>query len=672
MGYNVLKELWAFRSSVIFWFVPIAACPLPIYFGVAEPEFYRQAACAYVVIIMAFYWMFEVVPLAITALIPLILYPVMGVQKSGDVSKNYLKDTNVLFLGGLMVAVAIEHVNLHKRIALRVLLLVGSQPRWLMLGFMLATAFLSMWISNTATTAMMTPIGAAVLAELFKEEDDQAKEVKGESNQAVELDAIDAEDAPPVYDNVVAGNGETVTPDQEKEMPVVITEKESSRRKSVQKGMMLCIAYAANIGGTATLTGTPPNLIVSEQMEIIFPDSPGIDFATWFFFAAPGMAITLFLAWLWLSSIYVGCSCAGDCACCGQKKRGGAEDVIRKAYNELGPVSFAEGAVIFHFVLLVFLWFFRDLKFVDLGKKQAGWTYFFTPGYVTDATATMMVAFALFMFPSRPPRFMCCRSKDELSTQTDSQLLQKDLNTLEEWQSKWLMQFNPEKCYIMHITNKRTPHATSYQFCGQALATTKIHPYLGVTLTSGLKWDEEKPGPVPGLLDWPTVHTKMPWHIVLLLGGGFALADGVEKSGLSAWLGQQFSKLAGIEGWTMCLIVCIGVAAFTEVASNVTATSIFIPILAQMARGVCVNPYFLMVPAGIAASFAFMLPVATPPNAIVFSYGGIKVSDMVKTGFLMNLTSLLVLMVMINTLGVPIYDINTFPSWANDTSTPCF
>ncbi|XP_019646632.1 PREDICTED: solute carrier family 13 member 2-like [Branchiostoma belcheri] len=596
MGYNVLKELWAFRSSVIFWFVPIAACPLPIYFGVAEPEFYRVTACAYVVIIMAFYWMFEVVPLAVTALIPLILYPVMGVQKSGDVSKNYLKDTNVLFLGGLMVAVAIEHVNLHKRIALRVLLLVGSQPRWLMLGFMLATAFLSMWISNTATTAMMTPIGAAVLAELFKEEDQPAKEVKGESNQAVELDTIDVEDMPPEYDSLAAENGDAITPDQEKEMPVVITEKESSRRKSVQKGMMLCIAYAANIGGTATLTGTPPNLIVSEQMEIIFPDSPGIDFATWFFFAAPGMVITLFLAWLWLSSIYVGCSCAGDCACCGQKKRGGAEDVIRKAYNELGPISFAEGAVIFHFVLLVFLWFFRDLKFVDLGKKQAGWTYFFTPGYVTDATATMMVAFALFVFPSRPPRFLCCRSKD----------------------------------------------------------------------------DEEKPGPVPGLLDWPTVHTKMPWHIVLLLGGGFALADGVEKSGLSAWLGQQFSKLAGIEGWTMCLIVCIGVAAFTEVASNVTATSIFIPILAQMARGVCVNPYFLMVPAGIAASFAFMLPVATPPNAIVFSYGGIKVSDMVKTGFLMNLTSLLVLMVMINTLGVPIYDINTFPSWANDTSTPCF
>ncbi|KAI8504940.1 Solute carrier 13, partial [Branchiostoma belcheri] len=396
--------------------------------------------------------------------------------------------------------------------------------------------------------------------------------------------------------NVAAENGEVVTPNPENEMPdvitdkempvVTITEKESSRRQSMQKGMMLCIAYAANIGGTATLTGTGPNLIVSEQMEIIFPDGPGIDFATWFFFAAPGMVITLFLAWLWLSTIFVGCSCAGDCACCGQKKRGGAEDVIRKAYNELGPVSFAEGAVIFHFVLLVFLWFFRELKFVDLGEKQAGWTYFFTPGYVTDATAAMIVAFALFVFPSRPPRFMCCRSKD----------------------------------------------------------------------------DEEKPGPVPGLLDWPTVHTKMPWHIVLLLGGGFALADG--KSGLSAWLGQQFSKLEGIEPWVITMIVCIGVATFTEVASNVTATSIFIPILAQMARGVCMNPYFLMVPAGIAASFAFMLPVATPPNAIVFSYGGIKVSDMVKTGFLMNLTSLLVLMVMINTLGVPIYGINEFPSWA--------
>ncbi|XP_066301737.1 solute carrier family 13 member 2-like [Branchiostoma lanceolatum] len=592
MGYNVLKELWAFRRSVIFWFIPIAASPLPIYFGVAEKDFYKEAACAYVVIIMAFYWMFEVVPLAVTALIPLILYPVMGVQPSGDVSKNYLKDTNVLFLGGLMVAVAIEHVNLHKRIALRVLLVVGSQPRWLMLGFMLATAFLSMWISNTATTAMMTPIGAAVLAELFKEEDDQAAEedtirkVRGESNGGLELETIDVEGQTHVYD-AIANENATKEHNEDEEKPEV-KEKVSSRRQSMQKGLMLCIAYAANIGGTATLTGTSPNLIVSEQMEILFPGSGGVDFLQWFTFAAPGMVITLFLAWLWLSTLFVGCRCAEECSCCGGKKRSGAEEVIRKAYDELGPISFAEGGVIFHFLLLVLLWFFRDLKFVDVGDRQAGWAYYFIPGYVTDATPAMIVSFALFVFPSRPPRFLCCRSKD----------------------------------------------------------------------------DEEKPGPVPGLLNWPTVHSKMPWHIVLLLGGGFALADGVEKSGLSAWLGQQFSRLAGIEAWIICLIVCIGVAVFTEVASNVTATSIFIPILAQMAEGICVNPYFLMVPAGIAASFAFMLPVATPPNAIVFSYGGIKVSDMVKTGFLMNITSLLVLMVMVNTLGVPIYGIDTFPDWA--------
>ncbi|XP_066301758.1 Na(+)/citrate cotransporter-like [Branchiostoma lanceolatum] len=592
MGYNVLKELWAFRRSVIFWFIPIAASPLPMYFGVAEKDFYKEAACAYVVIIMAFYWMFEVVPIAVTALIPLILYPVMGVQPSGDVSKNYLKDTIALFLGGMMVAVAIEHVNLHKRIALKVLLIVGTQPRRLMLGFMLATAFLSMWISNTATTAMMTPIAAAVMSELFKDEDKLTEEV--ESNEAVELDAIDVEGKALV--NVIARNG--LTEEQESKQPEVhfVNEKVSSRRQSMQKGIMLCIAYAANIGGTATLTGTGPNRIVAELMGNIFPDSPGIDFATWFFFAAPGMVITLFIAWLWLSTLFVGYRCAEGCACCGEKKKSGAEDFIRKVYNELGPISFAEGAVIFHFVLLVFLWFFRDLKFVDLGERQAGWTYFFTPGYVTDATPAMIVAFALFMFPSRLPRFLCCRSKD----------------------------------------------------------------------------DEEKPGPVPGLLDWRTFHTKMPWHIVLLVGSGYALADGVEKSGLSAWLGQQFSKLAGIEAWIICLIVCIGVAVITEVAQNSTSTSIFIPILAQMARGICVNPYYLMVPAGISASFAFMLPVATPPNAIVFSYGGIKVSDMVKTGFLMNITSLLVLMVMINTLGVPIYDINTFPPWANDTSTPCF
>eukprot|EP00058_Branchiostoma_floridae_P020994 XP_002606484.1 hypothetical protein BRAFLDRAFT_126447 [Branchiostoma floridae] len=323
----------------------------------------------------------------------------------------------------------------------------------------------------------------------------------------------------------------------------------------MRKAMLLCVAYAANIGGIATLPGTPTNIIVAEQVQIAFPDSPGIDFATWFFFGFPVAILCLLLAWLWLIIIFVGC-------------------------------RFAEKAVLFHFILLVLLWFFRDLSFVKLENgRVAGWTYFFREKYVTDSTPAVMVSFALFFFPSKLPRFLCCRRQS----------------------------------------------------------------------------DKARPGPVPALLDWRSVHEKMPWNVLLLLGGGFALADGVGVSGLSTWLAEQFTRLEGVPGWAICVLVCVFIALFTEVASNTASASIFLPILAKMAEALCVNPYFLMVPAGIAASFAFMLPVATPPNAIVFGYGKLTVPDMAKAGLAMNISCLLVLLIFINTLGIPVYNVNSFP-----------
>ncbi|KAI8507363.1 Solute carrier 13 [Branchiostoma belcheri] len=591
MAPRLVKELRSFWTSIVFFLTPVILCPLPIYY--ASTEHSKIAACAYAVIIMAVYWTTEVLPLAVTALLPIILFPMLGVQPSKDVCINYLRDNNFLFVGGLLVAVAIERWNLHKRIALRVLLTVGSEPRWLMLGMMSATAFLSMWISNTATTAMMVPIAQAILSELLKEtgRDEERnilssdeKTEKYEDGRTIQLKEIHMEEG----DNDFVEDDTTVVPEEQV--------RALGKGDNIGKGLLLCICYAANIGGTATLTGTGPNLVITQAVDTLFPGGPGIDFVTWFTFGFPCMVLALILAWIWLQCMFLDCRCLLGCikqrGCKGRCKRdrdNAAYRVIRKQYDELGPVSFAEKVVLFHFVLLVLLWFFRDMKFVKLqNKRAAGWTYFFQKGYMTDAATGIMVAIVLFFWPSQPPNFMCCRRSQDT---------------------------RPAK-------------------------------------------------PAPPILDWATVHQKMPWSVVILLGGGFALADGVKVSGLSIWLSDAFTSLAGVPPAVIALLISVIVAFITEFTSNVSTASIFLPIIGKMAEGICVHPYYLMIPATIACSFAFMLPVATPPNAIVFSYGRIKVLDMVKCGFMLNLGCILVLTFAINTYGIPLYGLGTFPSWA--------
>nr|XP_006814711.1 PREDICTED: solute carrier family 13 member 5-like [Saccoglossus kowalevskii] len=542
---------------------------------------------------MAVYWVTEVIPLAVTALLPMVLFPTLGVLDSKRTCSNYLKDTNMLFVGGLIVATAVEKWNLHRRIALRVLLLVGSKPAWLMFGFMSTTAFLSMWMSNTATTAMMVPIAHAVIVELLE------------------------------------------------------------KKRQFAKGITLCIAYAANIGGTATLTGTGPNLVISGQVErqviwfgqsdlsvshcidtfskqnvhspvrLYGPDAV-IDFGSWFMYAFPGMLVCLFLAWLWLGVVYLNlrkilrgwfsqcvhgqigqccrqaCSC--NCCCCKKRTEGKADDpvtaVIQKQYDELGPMTWAEKAVLGHFILLAFLWLSRDPKFAP------GWVSAFIPGALNQFNQVRLFVcyrfycrrvclILLFCFPARPPNFGCLR----------------------------------------------------------------------------MRQDDSVAGPKQALLDWHTVNTKLPWNVVILLGGGFALAEACKESGLSEWLGSQFVVLAVIPPAAMVLIITVIIAMFTEITSNTSTASIFLPILGQLGTSIGVHPFYFMVPATVACSFAFMLPVATPPNAIVFAYGTLSIVDMASTGAMMNFLCILVVNLGINTIGWWQFDLGTFPDWAAAPNT---
>ncbi|NXA58722.1 S13A2 protein, partial [Mohoua ochrocephala] len=569
---------------------------------------WQEAECGYVIIVMALLWCTEALPLAVTALLPVLLFPLLNIMDSTAVCQEYLKDSNMLFLGGLMMAIAIENWNLHKRVALRVLLFTGVKPALLLMGFMVVTAFLSMWISNTATTAMMVPIAQAVMEQLHKSEveSSSAEEVSEHTNKAFELqekspDSFKEPEEKGLFLSDTApasllflwdlGNSHVLTVEEERKRNEMIEEKHSK----LSKGMSLCICYSSSIGGIATLTGTTPNLVLQGQVNYIFPDNGGvINFASWFSFAFPTMVVLLILAWVWLQILYLGFNFKKNFGCgvspAVKAKEKQAYEIIKEENKKLGKMKFAEIEVLTLFILLVVLWFTREPGFFP------GWaTVLFNTddtSYVTDATVALFISILLFVLPSD----FSSKARDEEQTGGRAKF--------------------------------RAP---------------------------------------PPLLDWKVVQEKMPWNIVFLLGGGFALAKGSEESGLSKWLGTQLTPLQSIPPPAIAFLLCLLIATFTECTSNVATTTLFLPILASMAQAICLNPLYVMLPCTLSASLAFMLPVATPPNAIVFSYGQLRVMDMAKAGFVLNILGVLTITLAINTWASSLFQLQTFPTWANGT-----
>ncbi|MBE0645910.1 MAG: SLC13/DASS family transporter [Bacteroidetes bacterium] len=460
--------------------------------------------------LMAVWWITEALPIPVTALLPLVLFPLLGVMPMADTAAPYGHHLVFLFLGGFVLALAVERSGLHRRIALRVILIVGEGPSRLVFGFMLATAVLSMWISNTATVMLMLPIALAVIDQMRGKD-----ESRGGSPFAVAL--------------------------------------------------LLGLAYSASIGGVATLIGTPPNIVLAGVLAKLYPAAPEIGFVEWMMFGLPVAVIFLPICWLLLVRVLP----ASRLRETERKTNGG--DALRQALRALGPMQRSERLVLAVFLLTAAGWVFRAP--LNIGALHLpGLTLLFPE--ITDATVAMASALLLFLLPGRE---------------------------------------------------------------GGAL------------------------------FSWNEIQRGIPWGILLLFGGGFALAEGMRQSGVTLYLGSWLVGLEGLPLWLTILLICTLLSFLTELTSNTATATILLPVLGSAAVTLGYNPLLFMVPAALNASFAFMLPVATPPNAIIFSSSFISIRQMAATGFLLNIVGVLLVTGLMLLLGMEVFaiDPSTLPTWVH-------
>lgn len=445
---------------------------------------------------MAIWWITEAVPLAATSLLPLVLFPALGVMSLAEAARPFAHHLVALFLGGFVLGLAVERWGLHKRVALTTLLGVGTKPKALIAGFMIATAVLSMFISNTATTIMMLPIALSVIRLVEKR--------------------LDSE-------HITAG-------------------------QNFGPCLLLGVAYASSIGGVTTITGTQPNLLLVSFLE---EQGTPISWGQWLPLGLTLLCIMLPASWYLLTHVSLPIRV---------RHIPGGRELIKQQLSELGRVSRPEWTVLVVFALVAAGWITRvpltntldAAGFQELAERLR---------LLGDPGIVMLGAMALFVLP-------------------------------------------------VGAQNGKQQRA----------------------------------------MDWPTA-SKLPWDVLLLFGGGLSLAAAMKASGLDVYIGGQLGSLSGVPTWVLILAVSIVVILLTEITSNTATTAALVPIMGAAAQGLGVHPALLMVPAGVVASYAFMLPVATPPNAIVFSSGTLRIGQMARAGLLINLLGVAVVVLVISTIG---------------------
>ncbi len=430
-------------------------------------------ACVGMALLMATWWSTEAIPIPATSLLPIVLVPALGLGTMSEATGSYANPIIYLFLGGFLLGIAMQRWNLHRRLALHVLKLVGHEPRRQIAGFMIATGFLSMWVSNTATAIMMLPIGMSVIS--------------------------------------------------------LLGDSDPQELKRYATALLLAIAYSASIGGVATLIGTPPNALLAGYLA----EDRGIDigFAQWMMVGLPISIVMMAVAWWWLTRR--GFQLKAD---------EGSTNMVSDELAKLGPMSSAEMRVAAVFSLAALTWIVRPLL-NDLGLT-----------WLSDTGIAIAAGIALFLVPSG-------------------------------------------------------------------------------------RGDGER------LMIWEEAQ-KVPWGILLLFGGGLALAGTITRTGLAEWIAEQLSIFGTFPLLAMIAVVVLVIIFLTEVTSNTATAAAFLPLLGALALSLDISPLLITVPAAIAASCAFMMPVATPPNAIVFATGHMKIQSMIRAGFALNLASTLVVSMM--------------------------
>uniref|UniRef100_A0A087YFL5 Solute carrier family 13 member 1 n=1 Tax=Poecilia formosa TaxID=48698 RepID=A0A087YFL5_POEFO len=608
---SVGRGLWNYRSVIFVILIPLLLLPLPLVIRT------KVAECAFVLLLMAVFWVTEVIPLSMTAMLPALLFPMFGIMKSSNVAKEYFKDFHFLLMGVICLATSIEKWGLHRRIALRIVSMVGVNPAWLMLGFMSGCAFISMWVQNTSAVTMVMPIVEAVLQQILK-----AKELGCNGNVNPNLQVpLNLNLKPTCLELLMANNEkkpdapaenftcvEIQTPPQSDQSDpaqpqsdqsdpaqkyLSVRKYKSNRKTRSQQDLMMCkamcigIAYSSNIGGITTLPGTSPNLIFSEYLNQIYPECNCINFGNWLLMCLPISVIMLLLTWIWLYWLFLGSDFNRACLMNHNKKSGkekAARKVIEEEYKSLGAIRPQEIFTGMVFLLMVLLWLTRSPGFMP------GWASLFPhhSGYITDATVALLLGFLFFIIPAH----------------------------------------GPDKKY-------------------ETTAAVMSHSK-----------DTE------AMISWEEFQALMPWKVALLVGGGFALAEGAKESGMSLWVAELLMPLGDMPVLATVTVACIIVTTLTEVASNAATITIFLPILSPLAEAIHVNPLYVLIPTTLCTSFSFLLPVSNPSNAVVFAYGHITVMDMVKAGLGVNVIGLLAVLLAVATWGVPLFSLDTYPEWA--------
>lgn len=496
------------------------------------------AIVAAVSVLMGIWWMTEAIALPATALLPMVLFPLLGVDAFKSAVTPYASDTIFLFMGGFVLALAMQKWNLHIRIALGIVLLVGTSPRRLVAGFMIATGFVSMWVSNTATAVMMLPVGLSVLYLVAKLTGKQIPQSASADSETILEDSAVTQSVQGGVINTALHGGD--------DMVQEVKDKTSVYTSNFGISLMLGIAYAASLGSLGTLIGTPPNAILVGNMKEMGVE---IGFGQWMIMGVPLSIVMLGACWALL--VYVLFPPEID-------EIPGGREVIKEELKKLGAFSTAEKLVGVVFILAAFSWVFLGviLKFYDIKISSL------------DSIIAMSVAISLFIIPA----------------------------------------------------NK-----------------------------SGER-----------LIDWATAK-HLPWDILLLFGGGLALSAQFSKTGLSLWIGEQVSALSSMPMIVIVLIVTALVIFLTEITSNTATAAAFIPVIMGVATGLGYtehNVLLFTIPVALAATCAFMLPVATPPNAIAYGSGYMKISHMVKAGFWLNLISIALITLVVMTIGASVFNLS--------------